>query len=112
MPNSERGGSSEQQRRQANRATRTAADRVQRNPGLKDRRAAGRPSSMPRQANRATRTAADRVQRNPGLKDRRAAVRTSSTSKQANRAIKIADDFRGRFVRPLSSPIRLSAPGA
>ena len=72
--------------RQANRATRQ--QRIGFKGILKDRRAAGRLSSMPRQANRATRTAADRIQRNPGLKDRRAAVRTSSTSKQANRAIK------------------------
>ena len=78
MPNSERGGSSEQHAKAGEQSHKNSSGSAQ---------------------------------RNPGLKDRRAAVRTSSTSQQANRAIKIADYFRGRFVRPLSSPIRLSAPG-
>jgi hypothetical protein len=32
------------------------------------------------------------------------AARTNNMSRQANRAIKIADNFSGRFVRPLSPP--------
>ena len=43
--------------KQANKATKTAADQARRNPGLKDRRAAVRTSSTSRQANRAIKIA-------------------------------------------------------
>ena len=90
MPNSERGGSSEQHAKAANKATRIRPDRARRNPGPKGQLAAVRTSSMSKRANKATRTRADRVRRNPGLKAQLAAARTSSMSRRANRAIKIA----------------------
>ena len=95
MPNSERGGSSEQHAKAGEQGHKNTTGSGSKESGSEG---STRGSSHEQQVKAATR--ADRVRRNPGLKAQLAAARTSSMSRRANRAIKIADDYRGRFVRP------------